>query len=52
MKVYQDTTSTASDHPVTEGELRRGWADFACYEIHYLSEDNIFYLADDESRPS
>ena len=34
---------------VTEESFWSGWADFPCFEVHYLSEDNIFYLADDES---
>lgn len=34
---------------VTEESFRRGWADFPCYEMHYLADDNLFYLADDES---
>nr|DAM29511.1 MAG TPA: Protein of unknown function (DUF1043) [Caudoviricetes sp.] len=34
---------------VTEESFWRGWADFPCFEMHYLAEDNLLFLADDES---
>lgn len=34
---------------VTEESFWRGWADFPCYELHYLAGDNLVYMADDES---
>ena len=34
---------------VTEDSFWRGWGEFPCFEMHYLADDNLLFLADDES---